>query len=83
MTGFKDDEHDEALGTAFGDGVGGAGGDGDGLQLVVLAFGVLCSADGGWLAVELHVAAVLVGAGTLLADNPSLNVRYAQGNNPS
>lgn len=26
--------------------------------------------------------AVLVGAGTLLADNPSLNVRYAQGNNP-
>ena len=26
--------------------------------------------------------AVLVGAGTLLADNPSLNVRYAQGNSP-
>ena len=26
--------------------------------------------------------AVLVGAGTLLADNPSLNVRYAEGNNP-
>lgn len=26
--------------------------------------------------------AILVGAGTLLADNPSLNVRYAQGNNP-
>lgn len=26
--------------------------------------------------------AVLVGAGTLLADNPSLNVRYVSGNNP-
>ena len=26
--------------------------------------------------------AVLVGAGTVLADNPSLNVRYAAGNNP-
>ena len=26
--------------------------------------------------------AVLVGAGTLLADNPSLNVRYVRGNNP-
>ncbi|WP_405342395.1 bifunctional diaminohydroxyphosphoribosylaminopyrimidine deaminase/5-amino-6-(5-phosphoribosylamino)uracil reductase [Fibrobacter sp.] len=26
--------------------------------------------------------AVLVGAGTLLADNPALDVRYAQGNNP-
>jgi len=26
--------------------------------------------------------AVLVGAGTLLADNPSLNVRYAEGNDP-
>ena len=26
--------------------------------------------------------AVLVGAGTLLADNPSLNVRYVEGNNP-